>query len=445
MSIYQGEQGDLSWYPDAGTDLYPAKTFSAKLMWDGVEGGLTIDSSTDDVFAGGSLVIRRSRGTLGDLKKVQKDDTISGIFSEAYNGVNFASASFISTMITDDVNIGDILVDRGVKSKLVFGLNDGNTLIGRASLDYHGTLSVDTIKGYSSDDLYLNPVGMVVLDDISKLYIGGGEPGYIMTTDGMGGLSWQRYDIALKGDKGDPGPQGDQGPRGVPGPTGLQGPKGDQGDTGPAGPPGIQGNVGDMGPTGPQGPQGPQGDPGPQGPQGDPGPAGGPQGPKGDTGPQGPQGDPGPQGPKGDTGATGATGATGPQGPAGTVGTRSSVHATTISLSASGTTNLDLTGYKGYALYSIATNVPAWITVYTSVAARTADASRPVSIDPTPGYGVLAEAITTAGNLTQYFTPALYGFSAENPPTTNIPIKVVNQSGTTTTITVTITAVQLEA
>ena len=74
MSIFPGKQGDLSWYPDTGADLYPAKTFSARLGWDNVQGGLIIDSSTDDVFAGTTLVIRRSRGTVGNLKKVEKDD-----------------------------------------------------------------------------------------------------------------------------------------------------------------------------------------------------------------------------------------------------------------------------------------------------------------------------------------------------------------------------------
>jgi hypothetical protein len=87
----------------------------------------------------------------------------------------------------------------------------------------------------------------------------------------------------------------------------------------------------------------------------------------------------------------------------------------------------------------------AWVTVYNTTAARSADSSRTITTDPSPGSGVIAESITTGtGASTTFFSPALIGYNAEVPPTTNIPIKVYNNSGSTTTITVTVTLIQLE-
>lgn len=117
--------------------------------------------------------------------------------------------------------------------------------------------------------------------------------------------------------------------------------------------------------------------------------------------------------------------------------------ATTASLADGASGNITITGWKSYMLLSIQTSAAAWITVYTSSAARTADASRTITTDPTPGSGVLAEVITI-GPQTQIFSPAVLGFSDETLPSTDIQIKVVNRSGSTGTITVTLKLVQLE-
>jgi hypothetical protein len=104
---------------------------------------------------------------------------------------------------------------------------------------------------------------------------------------------------------------------------------------------------------------------------------------------------------------------------------------------------VSVTGFKGYSLYSMQVNAPAWVSVYTSAAARTADATRSITVDPTPGSGVIAEVVTTQSGIT-YFTPAIMGFSTESPPTTAIPMKVYNNGSISTTITVTLTLLQLE-
>ena len=122
---------------------------------------------------------------------------------------------------------------------------------------------------------------------------------------------------------------------------------------------------------------------------------------------------------------------------------RNSASVTTASLVNAAAGNSTITGWKSYMLLSIQTSAAAWVTVYTSSAARTADVSRTITTDPTPGSGVIAEVITT-GASTQIFSPAVFGFSDESSPSTDIQIKVVNRSGGTTAITITMKLVQLE-
>ena len=104
--------------------------------------------------------------------------------------------------------------------------------------------------------------------------------------------------------------------------------------------------------------------------------------------------------------------------------------------------NLSITTPKTYVLYSIETSHAAWVTLYSDTASRTADASRSETTDPTPGSGVLAEVITT-GATTQLITPGSICF---NSAATGITYaKVVNKSGSTANVSLTLTYLQLEA
>ena len=122
---------------------------------------------------------------------------------------------------------------------------------------------------------------------------------------------------------------------------------------------------------------------------------------------------------------------------------RSTAAGTTSSLANDATENITITGYKGYALYKIQTSAAAWIRVYTSQAARTADSTRDIITDPEPGAGVIAEIIST-GAQTINLAPGIIGFNDEATPTTDIYLAVTNKAGTTTAITVTLTLLQLE-
>jgi hypothetical protein len=108
------------------------------------------------------------------------------------------------------------------------------------------------------------------------------------------------------------------------------------------------------------------------------------------------------------------------------------------------TESVNITGFKGYFLYKIATDAAAWVRVYTDASSRTADSSRAEGVDPTPGSGVIAEVITT-GAQTILISPGAIGFNNETSPTTAIPLAVTNKTGGTAAITVTLTILQIEA
>ena len=117
---------------------------------------------------------------------------------------------------------------------------------------------------------------------------------------------------------------------------------------------------------------------------------------------------------------------------------------TTTSIANDASANLDITGFKGYALLAIQTSAAAWVRIYANGATRTADASRLETADPLPDAGVIAEVITT-GAQTVLISPGTIGYNFEGTPTTTIPCAVKNKSGGAAAITVTLTVIQLEA
>lgn len=126
------------------------------------------------------------------------------------------------------------------------------------------------------------------------------------------------------------------------------------------------------------------------------------------------------------------------------LGARTTASATTASIADGASANIQITGFKSYMLMSIETSAGCWVTVYTSAAARTADASRLSYVDPLPGSGVIAEVFTTTA-ATQKITPSLLGYNDDATPANTIYLKVENQSGATAAITVTLKLLQLEA
>ena len=116
---------------------------------------------------------------------------------------------------------------------------------------------------------------------------------------------------------------------------------------------------------------------------------------------------------------------------------------TATNLAAGATANLDPTAHKGYVLYGITASHPCRVRLYTTAAARTADADRGQFQSPTANSGLIAEAIFVAAGTVNY-TPAVYGYNNENPISAVAPIAVDNTGSTTESIDVSLTVLQLE-
>ena len=232
---------------------------------------------------------------------------------------------------------------------------------------------------------------------------------------------------------------------------GGSGTKGQKGEAGSDGSDGSKGQKGAVGPGG--------GDKGQKGEVGAQGPGGGDKGQKGEVG----SGSAGAKGQKGEVGSTGSNGSAGSKGQKGEVGsgsagdkgqkgeagggagsfTRTPANAATSSIANNASANITITAAKTYALQKIQTSAAAWVTLYTDTTSRSNDSSRNEATDPTPGSGVIAEAITT-GAATQLVTPGLIGFNNDGTPSTNVYLKVVNKSGSTQAITITLHYLPLE-
>ena len=116
---------------------------------------------------------------------------------------------------------------------------------------------------------------------------------------------------------------------------------------------------------------------------------------------------------------------------------------TTTSLADNASGNLNISAYKAYTLLKVETDADAWVRVYTDDASRTADANRSEGSDPAAGSGVIAE---TRGSSSVLISPGVIGFNNDSPSATDtIYTSVTNRSGNTQTITVTLTAIRLEA
>ena len=114
----------------------------------------------------------------------------------------------------------------------------------------------------------------------------------------------------------------------------------------------------------------------------------------------------------------------------------------TVNIANEAVSNTSFTTPKTYALLKVSTSHAAWVTLYSDTGSRTADASRGINVDPLPGSGVLSEVITT-GNQVQLITPGTICFNSAGTGTTYA--KIVNKSGSTANITVTLTYVVLES
>ena len=114
----------------------------------------------------------------------------------------------------------------------------------------------------------------------------------------------------------------------------------------------------------------------------------------------------------------------------------------TVNIANEAVSNTSFTTPKTYAVLKVSTSHAAWVTLYSDTGSRTADASRQINVDPLPGSGVLSEVITT-GNQVQLITPGTICFNSAGTGITYA--KIVNKSGSTANVTVTLTYIVLES
>jgi hypothetical protein len=117
---------------------------------------------------------------------------------------------------------------------------------------------------------------------------------------------------------------------------------------------------------------------------------------------------------------------------------------TTASLAANATATFSLTIPKLCQMVKLATNYPAWVRVYGTSAARTADSSRLITEDYAQDTAIFVDA-STASSLT-LFGPRLRQFvNLDNTPADTAYVSLKNLDSTSRIITLTITNVRLEA
>ena len=122
---------------------------------------------------------------------------------------------------------------------------------------------------------------------------------------------------------------------------------------------------------------------------------------------------------------------------------RATANASTGTLADGAAANVSIGAAKSYLLLKVQTSAAAWVTLYTDTSSRSSDSTRLETTDPAPGSGVIAEVITNAAS-TQIITPGVMGWNDDATPGTQVYAKVVNKSGGSANITVTITYVALE-
>lgn len=128
-------------------------------------------------------------------------------------------------------------------------------------------------------------------------------------------------------------------------------------------------------------------------------------------------------------------------------GQQVSVTHTTTPLLPGASALLDLPGLGRLGHFmAVSTDAPAWVSFYSSAAAREADGSRPITQDPAPGSGVLLDLVTTAAALTITAPPGGTYFTSEvTVASPQPPLRaLVRNTGTSqAAIALTVTAVVL--
>ncbi|HXE60891.1 MAG TPA: hypothetical protein VN607_09295, partial [Gemmatimonadaceae bacterium] len=94
-------------------------------------------------------------------------------------------------------------------------------------------------------------------------------------------------------------------------------------------------------------------------------------------------------------------------------------------------------GAREADMEALETDHTAWVRCYATAAARLADSARPITSDPTPGTGVLADFLPLGTTIP--CGPPVGLYNGDTPQGNVIYIAITNKSGGSTTITATFT------
>lgn len=122
--------------------------------------------------------------------------------------------------------------------------------------------------------------------------------------------------------------------------------------------------------------------------------------------------------------------------------TRTTAAVTTSSLAANAVWQGSITLAQGYRLLKIQTSAAARVRLYIGSTYQAADLSRGTNKAPTGDHGVVLDYVTTASLLSSMVLPVAEGDTINGG--SSVPITVTNNSGGTTTITVTLTWIKTE-
>jgi hypothetical protein len=107
--------------------------------------------------------------------------------------------------------------------------------------------------------------------------------------------------------------------------------------------------------------------------------------------------------------------------------------------------DITIQGYKSYLLQSVETTHPAWVRIYGTPLARSADSSRTINEDPSASTQLLCEVITDVSVLKAQLSPGVLGYNYDDPVSSNIYLSVKNLDSSSHEITVNLSLVKLEA
>lgn len=123
---------------------------------------------------------------------------------------------------------------------------------------------------------------------------------------------------------------------------------------------------------------------------------------------------------------------------------RDTVSVTTAALADAAIENVTIVVAKAADLFQVSTSAAAEIRLYSTSAARTADAARAATAIPDAGNGLLYQGTTTSGLLSLPVDRAVLLYNLDAPPNSSIYASIKNVSGAAAAVTVSLTILRAE-